>query len=350
MKKSFDNNIEKYPIVLIPDRILKNINTGIPESLVLKNFSLKRPEKPYTYPPRRPQKFKTVDYYKFNFFDLGCIVHTILGCLAMSLLSVVLGLMPFLDAFFGIFVILGLFTILTAGIFQGNPLLPRSTKHQREVEISDEEYQANMEKYEDERIIYISKKLEREKKYELDLKNYESRFKKEKNKIAHKIHLEDLRPTKSAIRIFNTNKRGANEIKFLKVLNDRLRNYTFIDKAISNNSYSPDIVLVSPTSGLHIDLEIDEPYTLHDNSPIHYKGCKDSDRNDYFLSHNWCVIRFTERQIVQNSEECCKTIISIIDSLENRIPKFDTFLDGEKSWSYEDAIILADNNYRFSYK
>jgi very-short-patch-repair endonuclease len=63
--------------------------------------------------------------------------------------------------------------------------------------------------------------------------------------------------------------------------------------------YSADFILVH-SSGLSIDIEIDEPYVGNTKAPHHcIDQGKDDIRNQFFTSNNWVVIRFSEKQAVK---------------------------------------------------
>lgn len=121
--------------------------------------------------------------------------------------------------------------------------------------------------------------------------------------------------------------------------------------------YSPDIAYVDPATGLHIDIEIDEPYAYKTKDPIHCIGVDDQ-RNTFFLERGWIVIRFSEEQVVKYPEECCKTVAQVIRDLIGK-----TAISPEKwakleqipalkpmpQWTHEEAMEMAQKNYRHTY-
>ena len=126
---------------------------------------------------------------------------------------------------------------------------------------------------------------------------------------------------------------------------------------IPNSSfcYSADFVLYHQQSGLGVDIEIDEPYEGRTGEPHHcLDQGKDSRRNQFFIDNNWIVIRFSEKQVVQHPDSCCKVIASAIAritgdysclvSLQD-VPAL--FLD--KQWTIKQAKRMAKTNYRQSY-
>lgn len=85
------------------------------------------------------------------------------------------------------------------------------------------------------------------------------------------------------------------------------------------NPYVPDFTYFDKNNNIYIDIEIDEPYVLTTGQPIHYEGI-DNNRDDFFNKNNWTVIRFSEQQIAENSEECCIQIQNIIEHITQDVP------------------------------
>lgn len=120
-------------------------------------------------------------------------------------------------------------------------------------------------------------------------------------------------------------------------------------------SYYPDIVVSDPAKKILFDIEIDEPYTLDDKLPIHYMdSCgysSDCDRNDAFTSHGFCVVRFSEEQIVKYTDECIDYLYQIINSISSgydEIPKPPQKIICRR-WTDEESKKMADEDYRMSY-
>src|SRR6185295_4789674 len=109
-------------------------------------------------------------------------------------------------------------------------------------------------------------------------------------------------------------RKGITEEYFLSILNDWFSEKIFtgyiLEEDLSGNPYAPDFIFQDQGTNLHIDIEIDEPYTTEFREGIH---CTDDDgfdsaRDDYFNAYGWIVIRFAEEQIVTQPFECCKRI------------------------------------------
>lgn len=92
----------------------------------------------------------------------------------------------------------------------------------------------------------------------------------------------------------NPPQRGKSEDILFYSLMKELPSYVKMDKVLG--SYAPDLIIHNGCSS-PIDLEIDEPYELRTKKEIHYIGCGDEGRNNFFTSNNWFVLRFSENQI-----------------------------------------------------
>ena len=120
------------------------------------------------------------------------------------------------------------------------------------------------------------------------------------------------------------------------------------------NPYIPDFAFIDTTTGLHIDIEIDEPYIAKNNEPIHYIG-SDDNRNNYFIENNWVVIRFAEKQVAEYPDSCCKVIAVIINSIldDNHYISLFTVIEDLSPincWTFEESIQMAQIKYRNNYK
>lgn len=114
--------------------------------------------------------------------------------------------------------------------------------------------------------------------------------------------------------------------------------------------FEPDIAIVETRDncGLRIDIEIDEPYSGYDKTPIHYVGCGDEFRDRNMANLGWLVIRFSEKQIVQEPENCIFFIHSLLAQIDT---EFTCTYPGvlptpDKRWSEVEAQIMAIQKYR----
>lgn len=153
------------------------------------------------------------------------------------------------------------------------------------------------------------------------------------------------------------NKKGESEEEFEQTLN-----YWFPERIFTDYSFeapkgiipfSPDFIY-QDDNNLHIDIEIDEPYSALDGTPLHHLVIDDiyldSSRNRFFSEKKgWVVVRFAEEQIINQRNECCKVIAHIIYSLtgdEYFSKKLNAygFPKSIKRWTYEEAIVMARTN------
>ncbi len=71
------------------------------------------------------------------------------------------------------------------------------------------------------------------------------------------------------------------------------------------------------TAEISMDIEIDEPYTAGDSVPRHYiEDSSDSHRDHLFRSNGWIVVRFAEKQTVEELAACCNYIVATINRLK----------------------------------
>lgn len=120
--------------------------------------------------------------------------------------------------------------------------------------------------------------------------------------------------------------------------------------------FYPDILIEH--NGLYLDIEIDEPYSGNDGTPIHYLKMDyavpysiDRDRNDFFNKHGFEVIRFCEEQVFRYTDECIQLIIEFTQSLMNG-EKYSNPINGDfikPKWYYEDCAKMAYRRFRKTY-
>ena len=171
-------------------------------------------------------------------------------------------------------------------------------------------------------------------------------------------------------RLGRTNQKGYKEKDFFNKLKHQIKDIEISDNVhmvIPNFSkpYEPDIVLFDKKHNLYIDIEIDEPYDGFYRHPTHCikqqpqeadtlvtakKILKhDYTRDLFFTESGWIVIRFTEKQVHCQSNECIDYIRNVINSINNR--NFDTHANCEieEQWDENQCIQWQKNNYRENY-
>jgi hypothetical protein len=121
-----------------------------------------------------------------------------------------------------------------------------------------------------------------------------------------------------------------------------------------NKPYEPDIVLFDKTLNLYIDIEIDEPYDGYYRHPTHCLNLEEEIKQDdirdlFFTESGWIVIRFTEKQIHCQLDECIDHIKNILNSIYNREFDAEVKCEKEDQWDYNQCIQWQKINYRETY-
>ena len=111
--------------------------------------------------------------------------------------------------------------------------------------------------------------------------------------------------------------------------------------------FVPDFAYIDTTTGLCIDIEIDEPYSLPQKKAIHCIG-DDDYRNNYFLQKGWFIIRFAEIQVAQSSNECVQYIENVINHIYTGVPIINN-LHLVPQWTHKDSYILGLRDFRDTY-
>jgi hypothetical protein len=156
-----------------------------------------------------------------------------------------------------------------------------------------------------------------------------------------------------------TNRRGYTEIPFEHKLRESLKekkNYMVLgDVSIlvseKNQPYEPDIAIVECKYkyGIRVDIEIDEPYSGLDRTPIHYMNCGDTFRDRNLSNIGWIVIRFSEKQIYLEANKCINYIKYILSCIDSSIQLDEIFPTPDKCWTKLEAELMAANLYREKY-
>ena len=144
-----------------------------------------------------------------------------------------------------------------------------------------------------------------------------------------------------------------NEIK-LQIHDIELTNNVHMVIPNYSKPYEPDIVLFDKKLNLYIDVEIDEPYDGFYRYPTHNYRAEDDFKQDnirdfFFKESGWVVIRFTEKQVHQQPDECIDYIKNVINSINNnefsKTPKCEL----ENQWNENQCTQWQLNNYREKY-
>ena len=116
----------------------------------------------------------------------------------------------------------------------------------------------------------------------------------------------------------------------------------------NDNGFTPDFAYMDRKVGLCIDIEIDEPYTLVDNAPIHCVG-NDDFRDQFFLSKGWFVIRFAEIQVARNPHHCVHYIETAIKHILSGEPFVNNMVPEIKKWTYNESKLMISQCFRDTY-
>jgi len=163
-------------------------------------------------------------------------------------------------------------------------------------------------------------------------------FWRSKISALHKCNRADIRQKKGK----------SEDLLFIELFN-LYPDFIKIDMQLSG--YYPDIVL-NICDIVFIDIEIDEPYDLINKNELHYIGCNDEKRDEYFTNNNWFVLRFSERQILNNLVDCIALIKKLVDFIIGKSEYLDFTESDEKEgiihikWSKEEARMMKILNQR----
>ena len=348
MRVYFENKDDTYPMVLLPNKGLNVLREGIDLKTVEQHYK-KLPPKRVTMPiPVLPSRFY---YVSKNRYELGCMSHVVILPISL-LIGIAMGRS---DGFIvGLKYFLGscIFNYLFFMLIGEYPFYKKTVRLRKKH--SDESFQKLRSDYE-EKLKEIKKvEKEAEEVYRKEMYQYEEQLNSIRGAAEYEIFRDSLTPKLETIRIEKPQRRGASELRFLEMIKkSSLSELVYMDMAPyyleGISGYVPDITIICRRTGLHIDIEIDEPYNLTDRLPIHYRNSADDERNRFFIESGWAVIRFAEEQIVRNGLECIKTIESIYWSLARLQKYYETNLEAIQSWSYEDSLIMMANQHREGY-
>lgn len=156
-----------------------------------------------------------------------------------------------------------------------------------------------------------------------------------------------------------SNQKGYKEKDFFYQLKENITDLEITDNVHMvipnfNKPYEPDIVLFDKRLNLYIDVEIDEPYDGYYRYPTHYINPEDEFKQDnirdlFFTESGWIVIRFTEKQIHCQANECIDHIKNVLDSIYNREFTNDIKCEKENQWDYNQCIQWQKFYYRENY-
>lgn len=322
------NNTNTYPIVIIPDYIKQASSSKVKFEEVYPN--IKRPSAP------NRKKIDDDKELKILIGGIGCGFFFFMGfgLICLILTNIFFDIKPetwksyWFPTILTISILIGISTIFAG--FKGNNI---------EMKKSEEEYKKNYPIY-----------LQNLKKYNDLVSNVNSeKFQyRERQKRKTLIFENNRKQIFNNLEILDDNaiKKGISEEFFHRFL-VRYSDMT-VYKSIKYSYYYPDLILVK--NNVITILEIDEPYANETKEPIHFDNT-DKNRDDYFISNNFIIIRFTEEQILNFTEECLNIINEIFECCTElkSYSKSDSFIKIETpKLSYQEAFDLAYSNSRKS--
>lgn len=227
--------------------------------------------------------------------------------------------------------------------------------YNHQLQKDEDEYKEKIHQYNEVQIPLYLKQLEAYEKQASLIRSKDNvlNFRKIKLKeFLSKIKKPGIHPASTEIR------KGVSEASFHTLLLKEFKSskgsihqdYTikFLNSA---KSYLPDFTYYDSSTGICIDVEIDEPYIGSNGEPIHYVESNDDQRDSYFIDNGWIVIRFAEEQIVKYPDSCCQIIKNVINNI-SELGDSDheiNLLIPIKRWTKEEAHKMAFKRIRNSY-
>lgn len=160
-------------------------------------------------------------------------------------------------------------------------------------------------------------------------------------------------------RIGRTNQKGYEENDFfnqikLQIPSIEKTNNVHMVIPNYNKPYEPDMVLFDKNQNLYIDIEIDEPYDGYYRYPTHCINPEEEVKQDnvrdlFFTESGWVVIRFTEKQVHCQTNECIDHIKNVLNSIYNIEFSKNVTCETEKQWDYNQCIQWQKIFYREKY-
>lgn len=332
---------EFYPIILIPKVIVQNIiyETSIFE--VIKTLKIDIPQFKEIAEPDYPSKEKTISEEKLEFKGDGCVT---IAQIPMTLFFIYMFFYTVINNKGGIsilFLVISIFCIFNFFKF-------KSKTEYKSVNLSKNDYEKEVESYNLQIEEIKNQRQKNENEYLINHKKFEIELSKNIEFHKKNIYLNSIKPFEIGIKSDDKIQRGKSELFFLSHLIKKFGSQIKMDYKLDLVSYSyyPDFVFICEKTNLHIDIEIDEPYSLIDKNPIHYINSNDEERNNCFIENNWIVVRFSEVQILKNVDDCIQTIESIINSINKKSLNINIFPPKHSRWTYEEALVYSYQDYR----
>lgn len=368
---NFNLNTESnnYPIILIPEKILKFQKTKFDDIILALFLKLDYPIldlNVYKYHRLLDKKelISTADYLNpdieiddsySNFFidkyelpkrpkkyknkvenNGGCLLYLVSILVTAILIGVLLK--------FSIALLFLLCMFFLGILFQDNIQISKTYQ----IPIDDKVFKSNYNKFIDE-----VNNLKDKAHFKYDSLKYEidKEISSKRNEVENLMFINNLKPLSNINKLSIQNRRGKTELYFLSKLFENFNSQIHMDVIpdIGVNPFQPDFVVICNETGFHIDIEIDEPYSVNNGIPIHHDRSNDEERNRFFLEINWGVVRFSEKQIIENTNECIDLIKNLLFAIKNKKETLNHNVTPQSKWTYEEALIMSNNNFRNTY-
>jgi len=160
-------------------------------------------------------------------------------------------------------------------------------------------------------------------------------------------------------RVGRTDQKGYKENDFYHLIKNQIPEIEATDNVHMvipnfNKPYEPEIVLFDKNINLYIDIEIDEPYDGYYRYPTHCinpeeEAKQDDVRDLFFTESGWIVIRFTEKQVHCQANECINHIRNVLHSIYDRDFSAEATCEKENQWEYNQCIQWQKMYYREKY-
>jgi len=222
--------------------------------------------------------------------------------------------------------------------------------------VENAEHESSVKKVAEINAIALAKYQDEMKMYEpfLEFKKAIFTHENEEKNTAKELILNNLHKLKN-IQIENAItevKQGVSENIFLPFLKrtfgEKIKRGVVVSDGSDFRFYFPDFVYHDSLKQIYVDIEIDEPYELKTGKPIHCTF-DDANRNNFFIGNYWSIIRFSEKQVITEPENCIKTLQSIINSLENYSLAWTAYVTEDPSWDEKTSIQMEKEGYREKY-
>ena len=160
----------------------------------------------------------------------------------------------------------------------------KTTTNYVEVPKDENEFQLELNKYNTRIAELKTEHLEKIKNYEIEKKIVETKIRANYDEVSNSLYINQLKSFVGVQKLKQNDNRGKSELFFLTKLHSKFKNQINVDVVpkVGMNPFQPDFVIICNETGFHIDIEIDEPYSVNNGIPIHQIAL-----GDVFLELVW---------------------------------------------------------------